>query len=374
MEINITQQLEAARVRQAPGPERFPSAHGILLSGKQWVGLAVLMACVVVLVPRIWTAVEPFELEPDYRIPYPLMEDYFFYSRVADQAAARYDMVLFGDSVAWGQYVPRAQTLTRCLNEKAGRELVANLGLEGAHPVALAGLVEHHASAIRGKKVVLHCNLLWLTSPEQDLQADRERAFFHPGLVPQFFPRIPAYREEPSRRLSVVVGRHVPFSRWTDHLQHAYFGSQSIPRWSMEHPLANPLGQITLKLPPSDDALRQSPISWVERKIPAQDFEWVPLEKSLQWRFFLRTLELLRGRGNQVLVVLGPFNEHMLKERGARAYAGLKRGVEAELSRRKVPLVVPPALPSEEYGDASHPLAAGYRRLADVLWAHEFFR
>ena len=34
---------------------------------------------------------------------------------------------------------------------------------------------------------------------------------------------------------------------------------------------------------------------------------------------------------------------------------------------------MPPALPSEEYADASHPLAAGYARLARRLAANAFF-
>jgi hypothetical protein len=35
---------------------------------------------------------------------------------------------------------------------------------------------------------------------------------------------------------------------------------------------------------------------------------------------------------------------------------------------------VPPPLPSELYGDASHPLAAGYKQLAGQLANDPFFR
>jgi hypothetical protein len=67
----------------------------------------------------------------------------------------------------------------------AGGPRVVNLGVDGVHPVALAGLVEHYGHEIRGRKVLLHCNLLWMSSPEADLQGGKERSINHPALIPQ---------------------------------------------------------------------------------------------------------------------------------------------------------------------------------------------
>ena len=54
------------------------------------------------------------------------------------------------------------------------------------------------------------------------------------------------------------------------------------------------------------------------------EFEWVALDKSLQWHAFQRVLGTLRARGNDVLVVLGPFNEHMMAEENRPAYRRMR--------------------------------------------------
>ena len=103
-------------------------------------------------------------------------------------------------------------------------------------------------------------------------------------------------------------------------------------------------------------------------------FEWVALSRSLQWSAFQRTLHLLRERGNSVLVMLGPFNEHMIADGQRAEYRALRDGAAAELSRDDGFLVAPDTLPSELYADASHPLTSGYSKLAAQLFANERFR
>ena len=80
-------------------------------------------------------------------------------------------------------------------------------------PLALEGLVDCYGRALRNRKVILHCNLLWLSSPKADLQTDKEETFNHSRLVPQFFPRIPCYKADANERLSAVVEREVEFQR-----------------------------------------------------------------------------------------------------------------------------------------------------------------
>ncbi len=158
----------------------------------------------------MWRRAEKFALEPDYRIPHDLSNDYWLYECFAGLAADHYDTLLIGDSVIWGEYVTRQETLSHYLNELAGQERFANLGLDGAHPLALGGLVEFYAESISGKNVLLQCNPLWMSSRRADLQDDRTDEFNHPRLVPQFAPSIPAYKAEISPRLGVLVERRLP--------------------------------------------------------------------------------------------------------------------------------------------------------------------
>jgi hypothetical protein len=345
--------------------DRLESANGIRLSGRQWAGLGLFMLALYLLVPRFWPRLERVEPGADYRVPYDLSQDYWHFERVARVAAARADTLVVGDSVVWGQYVRRDQTLPHYLNVQAGGERFANLGLDGAHPLALAGLLEHYGGGLEGKNVLLHCNPMWLMSPEADLRVWKEGLRVnHPALLPQLDGAVAAYREDGSRRLGAFVEQRVAFHAWTRHLQAAYYGQTSMPAWTLERPYENPFGAVTLKVPPPDDGLRHEPVSWVERKIPKQDFAWVDLATSLQWRAFRRAVEVLERRGNRVVVLVGPFNEHLLTEKGREGYLRVKSGIEAWLRDRKVPFVAPEVLPSDQYADASHPLAEGYALLA----------
>jgi hypothetical protein len=355
-------------------PSTMEVSNAIRLTGRQWIGLGLFMAAVYLIVPAVWPRVEKFELEPDYRIPYDLSADYWLYQRHARVAAARYETLVVGDSVVWGQYVTRDQTLTHYLNLQAGGERFANLGLDGSHPAALAGLLEHYGAALSGKNVILHCNPLWMSSSKHDLRGEEEFRFNHAALVPQFSPRIPCYREDTSDRLKIVIERNVPFESWTNHLQHAYFEHNSIPAWMLDHPYENPLAAVTLAVPPSDNQLRHEPISWTEKGIRKQEFAWVGLDGSFQWRMFRRAVEILQARGNRVFVILGPFNEHMLTESSLGRYKTLVGGIEAWLREKKVPCVVPEVLPTEQYADASHPLREGYALLARRLFESEAVR
>jgi hypothetical protein len=356
---------------QAPGPAEHDLtafSNAVRLSGRQWVGVGAFALALFLLAPSLWQRLEKFDPEPDYRVPYDLSADYWLYDRYARLAAARYDTLLVGDSVVWGQYVTRPQTLSHYLNEEAGGERFANLGLDGAHPAALAGLLEHYAGGVRGKNVVLVWNALWMSSTEVDLQGEKEFDFNHPRLVPQFVPKIPCYKEQTSPRIGIVVEQHVPFSGWTAHLQQAYFDRSDVPSWTLVHPYENPLKRVEGGLPPSDNRLRHEPVPWTAHGTRKKDHPWVDPAASFQWRCFRQAVEVLEGRGNRVFVLVSPFNEHMLTEDSRQGYQKVKSMVEGWLRERGVAYAAPPPLPSEEYADASHPLAGGYARLARDLF------
>ena len=366
---------------QTADPPGVPyAANDVRLSPRQCVIAALIIAGAFFLVPVIWQKIQPLRIGPDYRVPYALGNDYWNYQRTCRRVAAGDETLLLGDSVVWGHYVKTEETLSHYLNELAGAERFANLGVDGIHPVAMAGLVEHYGGAIRGRRVVLNCNLLWMTSPRYDLSTDKESAFNHPGLVPQFYPRIPCYRASVSEKLGIVVGRHVGFFGWADHLRIAYFEGDDLSRWTIEHPYENPAAAVTLELPSPDEppSPLPDPRPWTEKKDISKEVtpEWVALDESLQWRFFQRTVRLLLDRGNRVFVLLGPMNEHMLTEEGLKGYTERKQQVAAWLAapEQAVPHYVPAALPSRAYADLSHPTAEGYKLLARQLSEQEAFR
>ncbi len=63
-----------------------------------------------------------------------------------------------------------------------------------------------------------------------------------------------------------------------------------------------------------------------------------------------------------------------LPRRACKRYQQVKATIAAWLREKKIPHSVPPPLPSEQYGDASHPLAAGYEEIARQLAKDPFFR
>jgi hypothetical protein len=229
-----------------------------------------------------------------------------------------------------------------------------------------------------------------MTSPKVDLSSDQEEPFNHSRLVPQFFPRIPCYRADANERLSAIVQRQVGFLAWVNHLNHASFGGKSILRWTLEEddgdpPRSlnagkNPLTQIQLTVPtaPADDPQRgpRSPRHkpWSDHAGGTTRFDWVDLDASLQWRAFRRLLGILRQRGNDVLVVVGPFNESLMADDNRPACREIRDGIAAWLSQQRIPHVVPESLPSTLYADASHPLTQGYELLARRIHADPGFQ
>jgi len=353
------------------------TSNAFRLTGRQWMGVGLFAVALYVLTPVAWQRAEKLEIAPDYRIPFELNSDYWLWGRVAAQQSATHDTLIIGDSVIWGVYVKPGETLSHYLNAYEGRDRYANLGVNGKQPVALAGLIEHYGSAIKDKRVLLHCNPLWMNSAKYDLREREESGSFSDWeLAPQFSPSIPSNRESTSNRIGRIFDRSVSMHGWTNHLQYAYFGEgetpRTIPMWTLDHPYENPLKMVTCKLPPPSEELRKEPISWSARGITTQNMPWVDLEGSLQWNSFRRSVDILQKRGNTVLVVVGPFNEHLLTDASRDKYSELKRGIEAWLRERKIPYVAPAPLPSEQYGDASHPLSAGYALLAKELVAGGF--
>ena len=184
--------------------------------------------------------------------------------------------------------------------------------------------------------------------------------------------------------------RHFTFSQWASHLQICYFGQKNLLAWTLEedsgnpvrYPNAfkNPFAQITLNVPvETSEPAERGPNSprhrpWSTTGQGATRFEWVELQQSLQWAAFQRSVELLRSRGNDVFVLLGPFNEQIVMPENRVAYRRLRDGIVDWLSRNQIAFVAPEALPSQLYADGSHPLTQGYQLLAERLYTETPFR
>ncbi len=105
-----------------------------------------------------------------------------------------------------------------------------------------------------------------------------------------------------------------------------------------------------------------------------QSFAWVLPEESLQWAAFQRLCELLVARGNDVIVVVGPFNTEMLDQDSQEGFVDWRNTVQGWLLAEGLNHFLPKPLPSTQFGDASHPLTDGYRNLATVLLSEPSFQ
>lgn len=384
--------VQTATPPPASPPRQVPfGVNEVRLSARQWlIALGILLG-IALLTPRGWERIERFDTGPDYRLPYQLSKDYWLYGRRLRQAVRQHQAVVVGDSVVWGEYVLPDGTLSHFLNRETGQaDRFANGGVNGMFPLALEGLIRYHGGALARQKVLLQCNVLWMTSPKADLSTDKEEQFNHSRLVPQFSPTIPCYRADANERLAAVFERQVYFLAWVDHLQNAWFKQKSILSWTLEddggdpprYPNArkNPLRQIGLTVPsaPANDPDRgpSSPRHkpWSTTGEGTARYEWVELDASLQWGAFQRLASLLRARGNDLLVVLGPFNEHLMAEENRPAYRKVRDGIAAWLAANQIPFVVPETLPSALYADTSHPLTEGYAMLARQISGNEAFK
>ncbi|MFO1094540.1 MAG: hypothetical protein U0992_14735 [Planctomycetaceae bacterium] len=335
------------------------------------VGLFVL-ACFVV-IPRLCQWFERLPAGIDDRIPYESSEDYWTYRVRIEHMVEGERIPIIGDSVIWGEYVAPAETLSACLNRDLPAPRFANAGLNGAHPLALSGLVANYTDALQDRHVILHCNLLWMSSPERDLQSG-DTPINHTRLLPQFVPRIPAYHAPFSERVSLSIDRSVSFFDCVTHIRTRYFDGRDLQSWAIAHPLANPLRQFEQTAPPDTTALRHAGVPWTEQGIEPQDMPWLDLNSSLQWEAWKQTAQRLRARRNSLLVLVGPLNEHLLTDSSRRRHQAVRQQVEEWLHSEEIPYVASAVLPSDEYGDASHPLATGYVRLAKNIISGPEFR
>jgi len=358
------------------------SSNSIRLSWKNWIVVIAILIGILYFLPRFWQGLERFDpltnelaaRSTDYRLPYSLSNDYWIFKRWSKYACSKYPVLVIGDSVVWGQYVTMEQTLSHYLNERAGEDVFANMGVDGIHQAAMLGLVKYYGKAISNKRVILHFNPLWISSKKHDLSGEEEFRFNHPRLVPQFIRKPDCYRPSLAQRVGVVAERSISFFSWASHIRTNYFENMDLRNWTIQNPYKNPLRAITLEIPVPENRPESKPVTWAERGMEKQDFPWVQVEDSFQWDSFKKVVEILRARKNGVFVILGPFNPYILTAESLQRYNIMKSEMERWLEGEGISYRSPSDLPSEYYADASHPLKEGYARIAEELFEMESFR
>lgn len=367
-----------ARDRNGRRGEVVFSSNEMRLNFREWLIALGVLIVLIYLLGFVWGKVEKFEVVEYYRIPYKMSEDYWLFKRYCESVCAEGRSLVIGDSVVWGQYVEKGETLSHYLNELSGGQRFANMGLDGLHPVAMFGLLKYYGGDIYGRDVLIHFNPLWLSSSKYDLRSDKEFSFNHPRLVPQFFPEIASYKASFSSRIGVIIERNLSFLGCVKHINLLCFADDELGvtdfcGWLMEHPYENPFMDIAGKLQKLDE---KSPVrkrqagAKVERRY---DLPWIDLEMSLQWTYFKKTIELLQQRGNRVFVVVGPFNEHIIEQESLTRYHEIKRIIGAWLVENEVDCYVPSVLAEGHYADASHPIGEGYAFLAEQVLENDFW-
>ncbi|MFA9480072.1 hypothetical protein ACERK3_17495 [Phycisphaerales bacterium AB-hyl4] len=364
--------------REKPDPAEQPfrfASETLRLRMRDWLVVLVLVILATLLLPRVWTLVDDFETGENFRFPYDLSNDYWLVSRWIGEATATYPALTLGDSVVWGQYAGRNETLAAYLNAGMGEQVFGNIGLDGLHPAAMYGLVRHYGGSIRNKQVLIQLNPLWVSSAQHDLQGDEETRFNHPGLVPQVYPNLPVYKPTVEEVFFTVLERSVDFFAWTRHLRLAYFDNMDYHSWTLENPSDFPLSFIGHELPAVDENPRSRAIPWEQGGFTETEFPWLDLETSFQWQSFRNMIDLLRSRDNEVFVLVGPFNKHMMAPESRVRYEQVKAEMVRWLEQEGIPHNATANLPTDEFGDASHPLASGYERLArELLEDPAFFK
>ncbi len=328
--------------------------------------IAAIILCAVIpaLVPLTGDQV----LSPEYRLPYYLGEDYFLYKKYVEAASAYKTIPVIGDSVIWGHYTSDSDTITAQMNRMPRGEEFCNMGIDGIHPAVMYGLVENYCGRLNGKKIIVGINLLWMSSPRHDLTGAKNSEINHRMLLPQFTTIIPAYAPSFEERLSHVIKRNRPFLLWLDHLKLTKFREKSLYRWSMDNPSESMLSffhpeKRTYEIPAPMDTV----------KLAAQKADWVIPEKSLQWSYTLKTLKLLKDRGNSVLAIITPFNIHMLTDESAKQHSEIVNEMRDILLQEGITVVVPEIPQRGEFADSSHPTAEGYKTIAKNLLKNRDF-
>ena len=339
------------------------NSNGLVLKPRELVVTVAVVLALTLFLPGFWQQnICRVKIPHGFRLAEELRDDYYGYRLVVRAAYLKYRPVFIGDSVVWGKYVDNENTLPELINRALGKDEVVNLAVDGLHPVAMERLLRDHGDSIRGQRVYLYWNPLWMNAPLYDLSGTDEFSINHPRLLPQFDPSYKSYRAGFGDRWSAFLEQKLLFAAWLRHIRAAYCANRDVKKVIAS-------GDKFAHYDPAERRkLANSTVTWEQNGIRKQDWPWVSIDRSRQYAAFRRVIADLRRRANQVTVVLGTVNPHMQTPGSLERYRKLRAEVKADLEKKSgVTVIDLPELESGEYADASHPLAAGYRKLAEYM-------
>ncbi|OGD17805.1 MAG: hypothetical protein A2W03_14830 [Candidatus Aminicenantes bacterium RBG_16_63_16] len=351
----------------------LPNSNSVVLSGREWLIAIGIFLAVSFTLYFGWHHWERLPLEKDYRSTCwgERMSDYWAYSQWARVARAHYRILQIGSSVVWGQEVPNTETISHSINSELGRDEVANLGIDGLTNAAMVGLFTHYGRYLRDANIILEFNPLWMSSPRRDLRGRGNEVwqFHHPRLVPQFDRRISYYRGF-GERLGYAFEHRLRLPPFVRHLMVNYFENKSIGAWLLDHPCRLPPAAITFTAPPMMKDRQGLGTPWSSRKDAAiRDDPFLPIGESVQWEFYLKALSLLKGKGANFFILLGPYNSYCLTEASRGHLFAMMDEVKKKLDELGYPYfdATRDLLPSAEFADQCHLLRNGHALLAKAL-------
>lgn len=348
--------------------KRIFSSNAIRLTLWELVVLAGIMILVIfVALPWVWNYNENIVAGKNFRLGYEYRDNYWTYRSWTEKAVKEYPVLFLGDSVVWGMYVDNDNTIPSKINFSLGRDVVANIAIDGLHSLAMEGLIEYYGKKIENKKILLHYNPLWMNSTEYDLSTKKEMEIHHPRLIPQFSTDLKCYNEDFGKRMGIWCERNLSFFSLLNHIRITFFNNEDFNQWIVDHPYDNPFSKISFDIDPVAKNNINNTIDWEQKGITKQDWDWMPLAQSKQWQAFKRVIQVLKDRNNEILVMVGPINPYLLSEKSLGKYRGLQNDICDWLKQEKIDYLLVPDMPSKMYADASHPLAPGYDLIVKQL-------
>ncbi len=358
----------------ADGPDAAPQQVSYLTL-RGW-GVAFMLVLVLIwAVPAFWYHLETFPEYENYRIPFAVSEDYWMMRQCISRAKEREAILVFGDSVVWGQYAKPGQTMTACLNHRLPAPArCENLGLDGGHPVGLLQLVRGYGRAVTGQKVVIYFNPLWMSAPLFDMKGEKVQYLFHPRLLPQFDKSLKCYEASIRERVSICLERALTLMQLERHLRLSCLDGMKWEDWILGSSSNHAKVVLGRTLPIPDEQAPVEPVCWSNSGAKVLGTDWIPPSESRQVAAFFELIRLLRARHNSVLVIVGSYNTHMLPPENAAVYQDGMAEVRSRLREQGFEAIALPVLSSPLYGDASHPLPEGYEWIADYLVNDKLFQ
>ncbi|MCL2154891.1 MAG: hypothetical protein FWH53_04420 [Leptospirales bacterium] len=328
----------------------------------------IVIITIIALSAYILPLTTNYNFTKNYRIPHSKNEDYYLYKMYSKHIASDDYIQVIGDSVIWGHYVSEDDTLPAYLNRFSKDKKFANMGLEGSYPIVMNGLIENFSADLKNKKIIVGFNLLWISSSKHDLSGEPEMNINHKKLLPQIYPKLPSYNPNIEDRLSAIISLSAPFIL-IEHIKMNCFKEKNFYAWTMD----NPHDSITDYFAGSSADIYIPPAAMKIDKTNRQNIDWVDIEKSIQWKFMLKTIDYLKKNGNDIIVLITPFNTYMLNDTSREKYYSIISDIAERLSNAEINFIIP-VVHEKDFADSSHFTAEGYRAIAEGLLDSDEFR